>query len=226
KGYWGGLKRAPAEWYAERLRDCGLRRDDAIVVYADGPGSRGREGRIAWMLLYLGAPSVMLLDGGWNAWLELGGDVEKEPTTLGSGDFRVSFQAHRRCSVTQLADEWMSPARPQLVDTRSVAEFAGEVQPYLPRRGHLPGAVLVSFSSLFDAGGRFIDRETYLTLLPAAARRPDNIVAFCEVGVRASLFALLHEMYAGSVVRVCDGSLIEWGLASGLPLETDTPLTA
>jgi len=43
-------------------------------------------------------------------------------------------------------------------------------------------------------------------------------VTYCEVGVRASLTALLHEVYTGEVVGVFDGSLIEWALHADLPV--------
>jgi 3-mercaptopyruvate sulfurtransferase SseA len=49
-----------------------------------------------------------------------------------------------------------------------------------------------------------------------------EIVAYCEVGVRASLFALLHEAYTGRLVSVFDGSAVEWALNSGLALKTGT----
>jgi rhodanese-related sulfurtransferase len=77
-GYWGVLRDRPSGWYADRLAAQGLRGDDPIVTYADGPRSRGGEGRIAWMLLYLGAAAVSLLDGGWQTWVQMGGDVERE----------------------------------------------------------------------------------------------------------------------------------------------------
>lgn len=222
KGYWGALKLASAGWYAERLMACGLRRGDPIVVYADGPQSRGREGRIAWMLLYFGAEAVLLLDGGWQAWLHMGGDVEREWTNPPAGAFPASFQAKRRRTLIQLTASWQTPSRPLFVDTRSAAEFAGDGQAHLPRRGHIPGAVLVPFTTLFDATGRYIDQERYFDGLPSAVRQANDIVAYCEVGVRASLFALLHEAYTGRLVSVWDGSLTEWALTSKLPLQTGT----
>lgn len=218
-GYWGVLRQASAAWYAERLASCGLHSSDPIIIYAGGPHSRGREGRIAWMLLYLGVSGVMLLDGGWQAWLQIGRDVEREHTMPPPGHFPVNFQHQRRRVVADLVDELQSSSRPLLVDTRSAAEFAGESQPYMPRRGHLPGAVLVPFTTLFGATERYVDRESYVDRLPPGIQQADRIVAYCEVGVRASLFALLHEAYTGQLVPVCDGSLMEWTLMSDLPLQ-------
>jgi len=60
QGYWGVLADARPEEYGQRLGSTGLRFDRPLVIYADGPRTRGREARIAWMLLYLGARNVSL----------------------------------------------------------------------------------------------------------------------------------------------------------------------
>jgi thiosulfate/3-mercaptopyruvate sulfurtransferase len=221
-GYWGALRQSPASWFADRLARIGLSSDDPVLVYADGPLSRGREGRIAWMLLYLGARTVRLLDGGWSAWLEAGGEVEHGATERPPGRFPVSFRWGRRRTVDQLGRQWLFGPRPFLVDTRSELEFTGAGEPYMPRRGHVPGAALVPFTSLFDAGGGYVDGRSYLEALPSSMREADDLVAYCEVGVRASLFALLHEAYTGRTVSVCDGSLMEWVLRPDMPLVTGT----
>src|SRR5271165_5844654 len=54
-GYWG-LMADPISWrLGDKLSTIGLTNKKKIVVYADGPLSWGTEGRVAWMLLYLGA---------------------------------------------------------------------------------------------------------------------------------------------------------------------------
>jgi thiosulfate/3-mercaptopyruvate sulfurtransferase len=219
-GYWGVLQDKPSGWYEERLNSLRLSSHDPIVIYADGPRSRGREGRIAWMLLYLGAAAVLLLDGGWQAWLQMGGEVERAYAKLLRGRFSASFQKERRWTLAQITDQ--QGAGPHFVDTRSVEEFAGEVPACESFRGHIPGAVCFPFTTLFDANGKYTEQESFVRALRCALRQTDDIVAYCEVGVRASLFALLHEAYTGRLVSVFDGSAAEWALNSGLPLRTGT----
>ncbi|GAC1408444.1 MAG: sulfurtransferase [Chloroflexota bacterium] len=221
-GYWGVLRQTSRDWYEDHLTSQGLRSHDPIVVYADGPRSRGREGRIAWMLLYLGAAAVSLLDGGWQAWVQMGGDVERELVKPPGGHFPVLFQEERRWTLAQVTNQRETRSRPHFVDTRSVEEFTGELPACQSFRGHIPGAGLLSFTTLFDAKGRYIDQASFVHALPSGARHTDDIVAYCEVGVRASLFALLHEAYTGRLVSVFDGSVAEWALQSGLALQTGT----
>src|ERR1700686_665519 len=69
-GYWGVLKEDTAGSLQEPLIQLGLRDELPVLVYADGPLSKGREGRVAWMLLYWGISTVFLLNGGWSSWLK------------------------------------------------------------------------------------------------------------------------------------------------------------
>lgn len=219
-GYWGVLAENPHDRIEQRLAQAGLSSDSPIVVYADGPRSKGREGRIAWMLLYYGACSVSLLDGGWSSWLSAGGTVETpvyEPTP---GRFEVHIQPQRRVLLSQLKQAYGIGRMPLLVDTRSRAEYEGELYDYQPRKGHISGAVHVPYTDFFDEAGYFVERDRYLQRLPLAVRQAESIAACCEVGVRSALFALLHEYYTGKVVANFDGSFMEWGLDETLPVES------
>jgi len=235
-GYWGALADASPAWYAEHLSRCGVASARPILVYADGLSSKGREGRIAWMLLYLGARHVALLDGGWSEWRRLGGAVAAGDEPARPERFAVALQEERRWTRTRLTTAHRRRRVPTLVDTRTAPEFDGDCYDYLPRKGRLPDAILFPFSALFAGPQRYVGRATYQARLPAdlqsegAETSPaprvvgSRLVAYCEVGVRASLMALVHEAYTGEVVGVFDGSLIEWALYADLPV--DGPATS
>src|SRR5207302_182810 len=78
-GYWGVLADPSRNHFHKRLEAAGISSNSHIVIYADGPRSRGSDGRIAWMLLYLGARHVALLNGGWQGWQEIAGDISCDP---------------------------------------------------------------------------------------------------------------------------------------------------
>jgi thiosulfate/3-mercaptopyruvate sulfurtransferase len=218
-GYWGVLAPVDARVHGRRLSKLGLNDRRPIVVYADGPRTRGRDGRIAWMLLYFGAHEVRLLDGGWSGWVEASGPVETEEVMPAEGDMTIRLQPARRRTLRDLEVAYRHAELPLLIDTRSLAEYAAEVQDYLPRRGRLPGAHLLPFSDLFDARGRFLSRHAYVSRLSRALTENTDMVSYCEVGVRASLFALVHETFTGRIVSVYDGSIMEWGRHHDLPME-------
>lgn len=218
-GYWGLLHDWEPGRYAERLEALGLRDEAPIVVYDGGVASKGRAGRIAWLLLYLGAREVYLLDGGWDAWRKAGGASSDDVAAPARGRFTVRFQEDRRCRIEALRRSWADAGPLLPVDTRSQREFDGLEHDYLPRMGHLPGAALVAFADLFDSGGLYLGRDAYLRRVPAALHAGVPLVTYCECGVRAGTVALLHEIHTGRIVQVYDGSLMEWSLDTTLPVE-------
>lgn len=182
-GYWGGLDRP--EQLAGRLADAGIRDDRLLLVHADGPHAKGREGRIARMLLYLGAADVRLLDGGWSAWVAAGGPVSTEARAPVVGRFAPAVREHRRATLPELRHRYLAGTLPLFVDTRSGEEYEGRTHPYLPRMGHLPGAVLFPFADLFQPDGIYAAPSTYLERLPERARRDVELATYCEVGWQA-----------------------------------------
>lgn len=90
-GYWGALADPIESDAAARLTSLELANDSRIVVYANGVESKGRDGRIAWMLLYFGATNVALLDAGFDAWVLGGGAIETDGAIANQ-----QLQLHRR----------------------------------------------------------------------------------------------------------------------------------
>jgi thiosulfate/3-mercaptopyruvate sulfurtransferase len=219
-GYWGILSERSTQRYSKKLSALGISNDRPIVVYADGAHSKGRDGRIAWMLLYLGARAVSLLDGGWQGWRYADGATERSVAKLDPGQFVVDPQRSRRRTLSDLITEDDASARLVLVDTRTPAEFEGRRHRYQPRMGHLPAAVLIPFTDLFQPSGMYIDQAMYEGRVPKEVHRATHLIAYCEVGVRACTFALLHEAYTDVVVPVYDGSIMEWSLNPDLPVRT------
>lgn len=219
-GYWGVLREDATATLEESLRRAGVSDERPVLVYADGPTSKGREARIAWMLLYLGIPSVSLLDGGWSAWLKHGGSSDMVTPSPGYGQFHIRVQEYRRIRLQDLRQDLQGDSLPLLIDTRSQAEFTGHRHAYQPRTGRLPGAVHMPYTSLFDESGNFVTKSVYLQRLPTEVRNAERCVAYYEVGVRSCIFALLHELYTGKVVANFDGSFMEWALDRSLPIES------
>lgn len=208
-GYWGTLADSDDQVFEQRLIEAGIRQHAPLLVYADSVRSKGREGRIAWMLLYLGASNVFILDQGWKEWVDSGGPVETgEPPAIPKGDFKISLDHKRRAKHH---DVFENDELPLMIDTRTAAEFHGDCYDYQPFKGKLPNSILFPFADLFESDGTFVNRDRYFQIAPADIMSTQNRVSYCEVGVRAATFSLLHEIYTGEVIPVYDGSIIEWG---------------
>lgn len=232
-GYWGTLQDNDLAKIARTLSAQGLSNDDEIIVFADGSGAKGREGRIAWMLAYLGGKNISILDGEETAWARLlsqkkiTGAAQQQNSP---GNWQIDLSKERRCTMPQLKALKDSGKPFVLVDTRSKKEFIGESYDYQPRLGHIPGAVLFPFRDFYSEDGNFIDKASYVAKMAALADIPASagslltalqkidFVSYCEVGVRAALLACMHEHYTGNIMSVYDGSIMEWGSHSELPV--------
>lgn len=220
-GYWGVLADPVAHKFAGRLSAAGLNSKDPILVYGDGSRTKGREGRIAWMLLYLGATRVYLLRDGWQGWLKSGGLISRQPPRAKAELFKLNLNQKRRITLPQLKSLADINRTPTMVDTRSQLEFQGYDYDYQPRKGRLPGSNLLVYDQIFDQKGNYLRRKDYLNLLPCEILNSGSLIAYCEVGVRASSFALMHEIYTGRIVPVFDGSVMEWSFYGKLPVLSD-----
>ncbi|MCG3193664.1 MAG: hypothetical protein DIJKHBIC_02918 [Thermoanaerobaculia bacterium] len=204
-----------------RLRELGLSRGRPIVVAGD-PHGWGEEGRIAWMLLALGASDVALLDGGFPAWRNLPGTpIERgSETVAAAGDFDPHPQPGRRILLQELRSV-LSEGRRPILDARTEQEFEGKTLRGQKRGGRIPGARLVPAVSLRDSGGRYVSAEA-LSLLTGPLEPKSPPVTYCTGGVRSALLAVLIEARLGIVAANYDGSLWEWGAHPELPLATGT----
>lgn len=211
-GYWGTLAGTEDHSFERRLNQLGINQNAPIVVYADSVRSKGREGRVAWMLLYLGARQVYILDRGWKDWVSSGAAVEVgESSDPHSGEFKVDLDHRRRIKHDELFNNPDIKRLPLMIDTRTAAEFHGDCYDYQPFKGKLPNSILFPFADLFETDGSFVNKERYLKITPSDILKAQKKVSYCEVGVRAATFALLHEIYTGEIIPVYDGSIIEWG---------------
>lgn len=211
----------------ELLRAAGVDDDTTIVLYGDN--NNWFAAWAYWQLRYHGLDNVRLLDGGR-------AKVEADGLPL-----TTDQPAHRRGTITlpegtredlrayrQQVIDGLGTGGRGLVDVRSPEEFRGELSApaHLPqeaaqRRGHIPGAVNVPWSTAVSADGTFKPLEDLRELYAAKGiDGRDEVIAYCRIGERSShTWFVLHELLGYSNVRNYDGSWTEYGSLVGVPIE-------
>ena len=222
---------------AERFAALGIGNHTPVVAYDDANGSFAA--RAWWLLRWLGAGRVAVLDGGFKAWLAGGGEVATgeprgDPDGLPSGGrhsppsgnphgaprpasvtSRVLFTPHVDASAVatsaDVVQAMRDPAR-VLVDARAAERFAGSIEPIDPVAGHIPGAVNFPFANNLGPEGRF--------LAPAELRRrwqerlagaaPHDAILMCGSGVTACHNLLAMELAGLPGAKLYAGSWSEW----------------
>jgi thiosulfate/3-mercaptopyruvate sulfurtransferase len=203
---------------AERLALLGVDDTRPVLVYGDAADGWGEEGRIAWMLRYLGHPEVAILDGGMAAWRGAGGPTESRTVKPVPGHFTAAPVAALRAEADDV--ERARGTSAVVLDTRSEAEWNGS-RKYLPARtGRIPGAVHLHWRDLLSADGT-LDRSAGARARLAALGVTDStgVIAYCVGGVRSAFVTLALRELGFTDVRNYDGSWYEWAGDDSRPVE-------
>jgi thiosulfate/3-mercaptopyruvate sulfurtransferase len=216
----GIVRESPSE-LQEIARGFGIDNDVPIVVYGNWGDGAAASGRLFWTLEYIGHEQVYLLDGGFNAWKELGITVETTPVTPEPGNFEVDLRAEIRVTLDELLDLLLS-RDPNIVilDSRTLEEWLGDNLRGNPRGGHIPDAVHYHWLDLFDleAGVLLPEEEIRAGLASRGITEDTLVVPYCQSGVRSGFFYVLLRDLGFPAPRNYDGSFWEWSRAEGAPV--------
>ena len=209
------------------LRDAGVNDDTQIVLYGDN--NNWFAAWAYWQLRYHGVENVRLLDGGRKKVEAAGLPLTTNEPSPGQG--RITLPAETNERLRAYRDEVVNgigrPGR-GLIDVRSPEEYRGELAApaHLPqeaaqRKGHIPSAVNIPWSSAVADDGTFKPAEELRALYEAKGIIPTNeVVTYCRIGERSShTWFVLSELLGYPNVRNYDGSWTEYGSLVGVPIE-------
>ncbi len=201
-----------ADWLGQR----GVSEGVQVVVYDDAGGAIAA--RLWWMLRWLGHHQAAVLDGGIQAWFALGMTTESDAPALRHAEFVPNSSDFEALTVEQIQSS-LSERRYCLLDARDGARYRGEVEPFGPVAGHIPGAYSYPFADNL-AHGQFKTIDALQSRFSALNARED-VVCYCGSGVTGchNILAMLH---AGVTVvpKLYTGSWSEWSLDSSREIAT------
>jgi thiosulfate/3-mercaptopyruvate sulfurtransferase len=173
--------------------------------------------RAWWMLRWLGHEAVAVLDGGWQAWVAAGADVEVggDAASTPAPPYPERAPLVAQMDASALAAEL---GRLTLIDARAAERFRGDSETLDPVAGHIPGALNRFFKDNLQADGHFkpaAELRSAFTTLGAAS---GVVVHQCGSGVTAchNLLAMEHAGLHGSLLYV--GSWSQWCSDPGRPV--------
>lgn len=208
-----------AEEAAGALGRLGIGERTFVVGYADNANLYAS--RLWHVLTVFGHPQVALLDGGIEKWA-----AEDRPLeTVDHPPAATTFRPRRGndCAAPITAREIaarLNDPRMRIVDTRAPAEFSGRER-RAGRGGHVPGAVLLPWDGNLSSDHTVLPPADIRARARAAGLSPDQeVVTYCQGGVRAAHTALALTLAGYPRIRVYDGSWAEWGNDPALPIET------
>ena len=226
-----GLRQMQAT-FAELLGNAGLGGSEHAVIYEDAMNNGyGQSCRGFFLLKYLGYDKVSILHGGLKVWTDAGLPLSTEPSHPEAKTFPLAVRRELMLTTPEMLATLDDPNAVAL-DVRDFVEWTGESSsPYgvdfAPRKGRIPGAVLLEWYTLMDKTGdvpMFKPPSQIAAMAAELGITPESEVnIYCFKGARASnAFVALTE--AGFTnLRIYFASWNEWARDPSLPIETGLP---
>ena len=212
-----GLELPTPEAARARLESLGISDGSRVVVYF-GKDWYSPSTRIVFTLDWLGlGERVAVLNGGMPAWKRAGGAVTTDLPVIKPG--KLSARAVKPLTVNR---DWVNSNRGKpgiaLIDARDGVMYDG-TSPSMIKRGHIPGAHNLVFSTVWNDEGMLKPDNELRQLFSNAGIKPgDTVVAYCHIGQQATS-VLFAARTLGYKVLLYDGSFHDWEKYD-LPVET------
>lgn len=203
--------------FEQLMGRLGISNATRVVVYDERGGIYAA--RLWWILNYFGHTNVALMNGGWIKWT-----AERRPTTADAPHVSSArFEAHPRPQWVATADDVVTAidkAGTRIIDARTQSEIEGKDLRGIRRGGFIPSSVPVYWEDLLDPQTRTFKPADELKkiyeqrgLLPS-----QEIIAYCQVGMRASVDLFALHLVGYTKLRNYYGAWEEWGNRDDLPL--------
>ncbi|MFN8548784.1 MAG: rhodanese-like domain-containing protein [Candidatus Eisenbacteria bacterium] len=201
----------PANEIATALGAAGVSSTQTIVVY--GSDIDWLVGRMFWMLEYVGATDVRMLDGGFAKWTADGRATSTTAATLTARTFTATVVPARLVSKADVLADYNDTAHFVIVDGRNTNDFIAS---------RIPHAVNVLVGDFLNTDFTMKTSVELEAMLSAKGlTRDKTVITHCYVGYRSSQEYFCFRLL-GFTVTHYDGSWAEWNADPNTPKQTGT----
>jgi thiosulfate/3-mercaptopyruvate sulfurtransferase len=210
----------------QKIRALGISQDTDVVIYSNPFDNWGDEGRMFWMLEYLGLDKLRILDGGWVKWVAEKRRYEHGVNNPQAGTFKAAPRPDRIAMKDELKQIVKRPhPEMMLLDARSLEEYVGKEIAGIPRPGHIPSAVNVPWNGFLNPDATLKDTHAIkASLEERGLHQGQEVVCYCTGGVRSAWVYFVLRVVGYPRVRNYPGSWWEWSRDFAAPTETDAKL--
>lgn len=212
--------------------DYGFTKDDTIIV--TGPDVMASH-RVAIVLRYIGISDVRVLNGGNDAWVSAGYELETKSNKAVAGtDFGANIPANPDLidTIPELKEK-LNSEKFTLVDNRSWDEYIGKESGYSyhDKKGRIPGAVYgyagttsVTLEDYRNIDNTMRNQDEILALWKEQGIDTNNHLSFmCGSGWRAAEVLTYANVMGYMDTSLYSDGWIGWSNDSSNPTETGEP---
>ena len=209
--------------FADLMARLGIYDTTRVVVYDERGGIYAA--RLWWLLNYFGHSNVALMNGGWTKWT-----AEHRPVTVEVRSF--AYRPPPDAFTPKPAPRWIATAADvvasigkanvRIVDARTPAEIEGTDLRGIRRGGFVPSSIAVYWEDLIDPQQKTFRSADEIQKLyqSRGILPPHEIIAYCQVGMRASVDLFALHLIGYDNLRNYYGAWEEWGNRDDLPIAT------
>ena len=192
-----------------------------VVAYDERGGIYAT--RLWWILNHYGHSSVAVLDGGWVKWTADGRPTNATAPTVTPARFKVHPGTVKVASLDDVKHA-INRTGTKLIDARTQAEIDGKDLRNIKRGGYIESSVPVYWEDTLNSDSKtFKSAAEIERLFRAKGIQPgDNVVAYCQVGMRASHDLFTLALIGHDLAKLTNyyGSWEEWGNREDTPIKT------
>jgi thiosulfate/3-mercaptopyruvate sulfurtransferase len=178
-----------------------------VVAYDDAGGTIAA--RLWWMLSDQGHSTTYVLDGGIDAWIASGRDLEiGDPVHETRTPAGVATKAW--AGIVEISGVANRSAGTVVIDARAPERFRGETEPIDPKPGHIPGAINIPTSENLSGGQFRSPAELRSRYMESGITEEDAVFVHCGSGVTACHDILALELAGFDRPLLYVGSWSEW----------------
>jgi len=200
----GGSRPVPeAHVFVEKIQKMGVKNDTTVILYDENMITASRA---FWMFRYIGHENVKIVDGGYRAWVDAGGDVTSEVPVCKKTDYKMEVKEDIFCEI-ETVKEYTRDQHSILVECRSHERYLGNNEPFYHKAGHIPTAVCIDSKSLLKDGKLRPVEE--LKKIMGRLSDYEEVVFYCGSGINAALdYVVYDELGQGSKIYI--GGFSDW----------------
>ena len=208
-------------YFSEKISSLGISNNDHLIIY-DMYGMFSAA-RICFMFKSFGHNNISLLNGGFPAWLDSGGEVSNKINNLKTTIYKGKLNKLLIADYQQVLEN-LTNQKYLVLDARSPERFSGISEEPRPgmKSGHIPKSKNLYFNDLIDQDTKkFIKKEEIENLIKKSGIDVNkDIICSCGSGVTACIIKFAIELISKNKnIKIYDGSWSEWGVVEDSPCE-------
>lgn len=204
---WGCI--LDVERLSERLSGLGLAKNKEIVLFSNAEKGWGEDGRIAWELIAAGYENVKIVNGGIKALEASGIEMQKGGATPEAVSVTIDVIDETHVINTEELKSIYDTCK--VIDVRDDKEYEGKTLYGEANGGHLPGAIHIKYTDLFNGDSTLKSKDELTKLFKdAGLSEDDHIVTYCTGGIRSAYMQLVMEMCGFENSENYDESFYRW----------------